>query len=167
MIGKNHRNEFGPVPGTDFWLGSLPDQLPTIAEPKQVEIDSSDSVLTRADLAWMTDEVVMLKGKWLLGLDGWSMVHRIGCLSDELRGSLVKGAQDWNDFEEGRSLVLQGRDENLFEVEFRNDLMDSPPAMTGPMTGCGCGCGNLLRVVRVRVRVKLMRAMAMVVIDQY
>ncbi|CAH7667045.1 hypothetical protein PPACK8108_LOCUS1420 [Phakopsora pachyrhizi] len=36
---------------------------------------------------------------------------------------------DWNDFGEQQSSVLQGRDENLFEVEFRNDLMDSPPAV--------------------------------------
>ncbi|CAH7669907.1 hypothetical protein PPACK8108_LOCUS4561 [Phakopsora pachyrhizi] len=149
MIRKNHRNE----------LDSLPDLLPTIAEPKQVEIDSSDTVLTRADLAWsisgwrMTDE----------GHYGWSRVHRIGCLSNELRGSMVKGAQDWNDFGEGRSSVLQGRDENLFEVEFRNDLMDSPPAVDWKV---------LMVVVAVRVDdrtndwVKLMRAMAMV-IDRY
>ncbi|CAH7673410.1 hypothetical protein PPACK8108_LOCUS8264 [Phakopsora pachyrhizi] len=101
------------------------------------EIDSIDSVLTRADLAlsisgWrMTDEVFMLKGGQ--GLYGWSRGHR---------GSLVKGAQDCNDFGEGQSSVLQRRcqlmlglevrpyrDENLFEVEFRNDLMDSPPAV--------------------------------------
>ncbi|CAH7682392.1 hypothetical protein PPACK8108_LOCUS15294 [Phakopsora pachyrhizi] len=81
-----------------------------------VEIDSSDSVLTRADLAWsisgwrMTDEVVMLKEKRLLV-------------------TVTGGAQDWNDFGEQQSSVLQGRDENLFEVELRNDLMDSPPAV--------------------------------------
>ncbi|CAH7689650.1 expressed protein [Phakopsora pachyrhizi] len=47
-------------------LDSLPDCIPTIAEPKRVEIDSIDSVLTRADLAWsisgwrMTDEKRLL-----------------------------------------------------------------------------------------------------------
>ncbi|KAI8443810.1 hypothetical protein BY996DRAFT_6534645 [Phakopsora pachyrhizi] len=88
----------------------------------EMEIDSSDSVLTRADLAWsisgwrMTDEVVMLKGKWLL-------VTVTGVRALRL------GPQDWNDFEEGQSSVLQGRDENLFKVEFKNDLMDSPPAV--------------------------------------
>ncbi|CAH7667042.1 hypothetical protein PPACK8108_LOCUS1417 [Phakopsora pachyrhizi] len=55
----------------------------------------------------MTDEVVMLKWKRLL----------------------VTVPGDWNDFGEQQSSVLQGRDENLFEVEFRNDLMDSPPAV--------------------------------------
>ncbi|CAH7670687.1 hypothetical protein PPACK8108_LOCUS5408 [Phakopsora pachyrhizi] len=155
MIRKNHRNE----------LDSLPDLLPTIPEPNQVEIDSSDTVLTRADLAWsisgwrMTDE----------GHYGWSRVHRIGCLSNELRGSMVKGAQVRNDFGEGRSSVLQGRDENLFEVEFRNDLMDSPPAVDWKSA---LTVRVLMVVVAVRVDdrtndwVKLMRAMAMV-IDRY
>ncbi|KAI8449403.1 hypothetical protein BY996DRAFT_6565870 [Phakopsora pachyrhizi] len=132
------------------------------------EIDSSDSVLTRADLAWsisgwrMTDEVVMLKGKRLLVT---------------VPGGPYNWLLDWNDFGEGQSSVLQGRpvrDENLFEVEFRNDLMDSPLA-----DDWNDGVELTVRVVMVvvtvtvddrtndwvRVRVKLMRAMAMVVID--
>ncbi|CAH7683204.1 hypothetical protein PPACK8108_LOCUS16599 [Phakopsora pachyrhizi] len=122
-------------------LDSLPDGLPNIAEPKQVEIDSSDSVLTRADLAWsisgwrMTDELFMLKGGQ--GLYFWSGFYRIGCLSDELRGSLVKGAQvifmiNWFSVQVSTDVGLEVtpvRDENLFEVELRNDLMDSPPAV--------------------------------------
>ncbi|CAH7667040.1 hypothetical protein PPACK8108_LOCUS1415 [Phakopsora pachyrhizi] len=109
MIGKNHRNEFGPVPGTDFW---------------------------------MTDEVIMLKGKRLL----------------------VTVTGDWNDF----------GDENLFEVEFRNDLIDSPLALTVRVLMVVVAVrvddrtNDWVQVrVRVRVRVKLMRAMAMVVIDRY
>ncbi|CAH7667041.1 hypothetical protein PPACK8108_LOCUS1416 [Phakopsora pachyrhizi] len=111
-----------------------------------VEIDSSDSVLTRADLAWsisgwrMTDEVVMLKGKRLL----------------------VTVTGDWNDF----------GDENLFEVEFRNDLIDSPLAVDWKVLMVVVAVRvddrtNDWVQVRVRVRVKLMRAMAMVVIDRY
>ncbi|KAI8455513.1 hypothetical protein BY996DRAFT_6456629 [Phakopsora pachyrhizi] len=56
------------------------------------------------------------------------------------------------------------RDENLFEVEFRNDLMDSPPAVDWKL---------LMVVVSVRVDdrtndwVKLMRAMEIAVIDGY
>ncbi|CAH7683132.1 hypothetical protein PPACK8108_LOCUS16466 [Phakopsora pachyrhizi] len=118
-------------------------------EPKQVEIDSSDSVLTSADLAWsisgwrMTDEVVMLKGKRLLV-------------------TVTGGAQDWNDF----------GDENLFEVEFRNDLIDSPLAVDWKVLMVVVAVRvddrtNDWVQVRVRVRVKLMRAMAMVVIDRY
>ncbi|CAH7678560.1 hypothetical protein PPACK8108_LOCUS13085 [Phakopsora pachyrhizi] len=90
----------------------------------------------------MTDEVVMLKEKRLL----------------------VTVTGDWNDFGEQQSSVLQGRDKNLFEVEFRNDLMDSPLAVDWKV---------LMVVVAVRVDdrtndwVKLMRAMAMVVIDRY
>ncbi|CAH7690656.1 hypothetical protein PPACK8108_LOCUS26071 [Phakopsora pachyrhizi] len=112
-----------------------------------VEIDSSDSVLTRADLAWsisgwrMTDEVVMLKEKRLLV-------------------TVTGGAQDWNDFGEQQSSVLQGRDENLFEVELRNDLMDSPPAV-------GWESDLTVRVLMVVVAVRLIKAMTMVVIDRY
>ncbi|CAH7686200.1 hypothetical protein PPACK8108_LOCUS20816 [Phakopsora pachyrhizi] len=121
----------------------------------------------------MTDEVVMLKGKRLLVTVPGVRAFTVGL------GSLVKGAQDWDDFGEGQSSVLQGRcqlmfapevrpvmDENLFEVEFRNDLMDSPLADDWKV---------VMVVVTVtvddrtndwvRVRVKLMRAMAMVVID--
>ncbi|CAH7667044.1 hypothetical protein PPACK8108_LOCUS1419 [Phakopsora pachyrhizi] len=93
----------------------------------------------------MTDEVVMLKGKRLLM-------------------TVPGGAQDWNDLGEQQSSVLKGRDKNLFEVEFRNDLMDSPLAVDWKV---------LMVVVAVRVDdrtndwVKLMRAMAMVVIDRY
>ncbi|CAH7668288.1 hypothetical protein PPACK8108_LOCUS2771 [Phakopsora pachyrhizi] len=67
-----------------------------------------------------------------------------------------------------REEVRPYRDENLFEVEFRNDLMDSPPAVDWKV---------MMVVVAVtvddrtndwvRVRVKLMKAIAMVVIDQY
>ncbi|CAH7689285.1 hypothetical protein BY996DRAFT_6492058 [Phakopsora pachyrhizi] len=54
------------------------------------------------------------------------------------------------------------RDENLFEVEFRNDLMDSPPAVDWKVM-----LVVVAVTVRMRVRVKLMKAIAMVVIDQY
>ncbi|CAH7670921.1 hypothetical protein PPACK8108_LOCUS5668 [Phakopsora pachyrhizi] len=72
-----------------------------------------------------------------------------------MRGSLVKGAQ---------VMLLEERDENLFEVDFRNDLMDSPLTIDWKV---------VMVVVAVTVDdrtndwVKLMRAMAMVVIDRY
>ncbi|CAH7690875.1 hypothetical protein PPACK8108_LOCUS26332 [Phakopsora pachyrhizi] len=89
----------------------------------------------------MTDEVVMLKEKRLLV-------------------TVTGGAQDWNDFGEQQSSVLQGRDENLFEVELRNDLMDSPPAV-------GWESDLTVRVLMVVVAVRLIKAMTMVVIDRY
>ncbi|CAH7690654.1 hypothetical protein PPACK8108_LOCUS26068 [Phakopsora pachyrhizi] len=67
---------------------------------------------------------------------------------------------DWNDFGEQQSSVLQGRDENLFEVELRNDLMDSPPAV-------GWESDLTVRVLMVVVAVRLIKAMTMVVIDRY
>ncbi|CAH7666650.1 hypothetical protein PPACK8108_LOCUS999 [Phakopsora pachyrhizi] len=118
------------------------------------EIDSSDSMLTRADLAWsisgwMTDEVVMLKGKRLF-------VTVPGGIS---------GQGYWNDNHQFyKEEVRPVRDENLIEVEFRNDLMDSPPAVDWKV---------VIVVVAVTVDdrtndwLKLMRAMGMVVIDRY
>ncbi|CAH7684783.1 hypothetical protein PPACK8108_LOCUS19209 [Phakopsora pachyrhizi] len=129
----------------------------------------------------MTDEVVMLKGKRLFvtvpgGISGqgigmtiisstWKVSREIVFVPEQL----VIGTVGVFDLVlrlpplRLKQLVESG-DVNIFEVDFRNDLMDSPPAVDWKA---------VMVVVAVTVDdrtndwVKLMRAMVIVVIDWY